>query len=83
MPATAGLLAEQDWRVLAVDVCADDPALAHRLSTRAELEATAGVAPDRIFDYVADVRDADALQRAVAEAERMWGAWTPPSRAPK
>jgi SDR family mycofactocin-dependent oxidoreductase len=71
--ATVRALADADWRVLALDVCADDPTLGYRMATRAELDAVAGHAPDRITAAVADVRDVDGLAAAVATAETTWG----------
>lgn len=61
-------LVADGWRVVAVDVCADDPALPYSLATRAELDALDGVTP-----VVADVRDVDALAMAVAIAESTYG----------
>ena len=37
--ATARALAEDGWRLVLVDVCADDPALTYALATPAELDA--------------------------------------------
>ncbi|HWG60230.1 MAG TPA: mycofactocin-coupled SDR family oxidoreductase [Streptosporangiaceae bacterium] len=77
--ATVRMLAEGGWAVLAVDRCADDPALPYRLATRADLdrvvrEALAAAAePDAVRPCVADTRDAAALAAAVAEAEQRWG----------
>lgn len=69
--ATVRALTEQGWAVLAVDACADDPALPYALATRADLAAVAGAGDVRA--YVADVRDPAALAAAVAEAEQTWG----------
>jgi SDR family mycofactocin-dependent oxidoreductase len=71
--ATATLLVTQGWCVVAVDIAADDPALPYHLGTKAELAAVAARAPDRIHPVIADVRDLDALEMAVAEAEHRWG----------
>ena len=71
--ATACLLASEGWNVVAVDICADDPALPYSLGTRAALDAVAGKAPDRISAIVADVRDVEALRRAAREAEQRFG----------
>jgi len=75
--ATVRALAAQGWAVLAVDVCADDPALPYRLASRDELDevvakASAG-GPGSALAHVADVRDEPALADAVAEAETRWG----------
>ncbi|MEU5880543.1 mycofactocin-coupled SDR family oxidoreductase [Spirillospora sp. NPDC047279] len=70
--ATVAALAEQGWRVLAVDRAADDPDLPYPMGSEDELAAVAG-ASDRIRARHADVRDLDALRSAVAEAEERWG----------
>jgi SDR family mycofactocin-dependent oxidoreductase len=77
--ATVRALASEGWAVLALDLCADDPALPYRLGTRAELDAVVADARQRagsdelISPFVADVRDVGALTDAVAYAERQWG----------
>ena len=71
--ATVRGLAAAGWAVLAVDRCADDPALPYQLGTRAELDQVTAAAGDRAAPWVADVRDSAALAAAVAEAERRWG----------
>lgn len=77
--ATVLALAQRGWEVLAVDRGKDDPALAYPMGTEAELgevvaEANWRVeAADRVRPFIADVRDAAALQAAVAEAEARWG----------
>jgi SDR family mycofactocin-dependent oxidoreductase len=77
--ATVRGLAAQGWAVLAVDRCADDPALPYPLGSRAELDqvvreawAVAGD-PGAVRAAVADVRDGEALAAAVAAAEQTWG----------
>ncbi|HWG14947.1 MAG TPA: mycofactocin-coupled SDR family oxidoreductase [Streptosporangiaceae bacterium] len=69
--ATVAALAATGWRVLAVDVAADDPDLPYAMGTRADLEKVAA-GPD-VAVAEADVRDVDALARAVATAEDRWG----------
>jgi SDR family mycofactocin-dependent oxidoreductase len=77
--ATVRGLAAQGWAVLAVDRCADDPALPYPLGTRAELDRVAAEAsaaagdPGVVRALAADARDAPAMAEAVAEAERRWG----------
>lgn len=77
--ATVRGLAARGWAVLAVDRCADDPALPYLLASREELDqvvtAAAAAAGDRgaVAGFVADVRDFGALAGAVADAERRWG----------
>jgi len=77
--ATVRALAADGWRVLAVDRVADDEALPYPLATAADLAAVVsssgggdgGDAP--VAAWHADVRDADALAAAVADAEARWG----------
>lgn len=71
--ATVAALAAGGWRVLAVDGCADDPALPYRLGTRAELDRVAAAAGGGVAVAEADVRDPAALAAAVALAEQRWG----------
>ena len=77
--ATVRALAAQGWAVLAVDRCADDPALPYRLGTRDELDQVAAEASAAAGDrgaaraFAADVRDGGQLAEAVAAAEREWG----------
>jgi SDR family mycofactocin-dependent oxidoreductase len=68
--ATVAALAADGWRVVAVDICADDPALPYALGTRAELDAVAG---EHVVAAQADTRDLDALAAAVRLAEERWG----------
>lgn len=69
--ATARRLAADGWRLVLVDRCADDPALAYPLATEGELRALAeevgGLA------CIADVRDQSALDAAVAVAVARYG----------
>jgi SDR family mycofactocin-dependent oxidoreductase len=73
--ATAQGLAADGWRLVLTDRCADDPALGYPLATRDDLAAVAvacgghGVA----LDVVADVRDQQALDAAVALAVDRFG----------
>jgi SDR family mycofactocin-dependent oxidoreductase len=77
--ATVRALAAGGWRVLAVDLAADDPAVPYQLAGKADLAsvvADAGVVagdPGQVAGFVADVRDAGALASAVTEAEARWG----------
>jgi SDR family mycofactocin-dependent oxidoreductase len=76
--ATVAALAADGWRVVAVDRCADDPALPYPLGTKDDLDrvvaaaAAAGGAGGAIA-AVADTRDPDALATAVRRAEERWG----------
>lgn len=77
--ATVAALADGGWSVLAVDRGEDDPALPYALGTADELQAVVADARLRAGDdgavkaRLADVRNAEALADAVAEAERAWG----------
>jgi SDR family mycofactocin-dependent oxidoreductase len=76
--ATVHGLAAQGWAVLAVDRCADDPALPYRLGSKDELDqvvssAPAAGGPGTVRAHLADVRDEEELAEAVAAAERAWG----------
>jgi SDR family mycofactocin-dependent oxidoreductase len=71
--ATVATLAEAGWRVMAVDCATDDPDLPYPLGTRTELEKIAVDAGPNVATAQADVRDVEALARAVAAAEARWG----------
>jgi SDR family mycofactocin-dependent oxidoreductase len=77
--ATVGLLVEQGWCVLAVDIAANDPAVPYGLATGVELATVVelanrhALAGSRASAFVADVRDPAALQTAVDLAETTWG----------
>jgi SDR family mycofactocin-dependent oxidoreductase len=77
--ATVRALAAAGWRVLAVDLATDDPAVPYRLASKDELAAVAAEAgalagdAARVAEFVADVRDAGSLASAVADAEARWG----------
>jgi len=71
--ATVAALAADGWRVIAADLCADDPALPYPLGSRADLDRVAGAAGGDVVPWVADARDPRALAAAVGEAERRWG----------
>jgi len=77
--ATTHTLAADGWSVLAVDFEMTDGAVPYATASAADLDALASSANeiargvDRVVPYVADVRDRDALEAAVAEAERRWG----------
>ncbi len=66
-------LADSGWHIVAVDACADDPAVGYPLGTRDELEAVCAPYGDAVRPAVADVRDLTGLQRAVAVAEDGFG----------
>src|SRR5204863_2301078 len=71
--ATVAALAADGWRVIAADLCADDPALPYSLGSRVDLDRVAGAAGGDVVAWVADARDPRALAAAVGEAERRWG----------
>jgi SDR family mycofactocin-dependent oxidoreductase len=74
--ATVMALADQGWAVLAVDLAADDPSLPYPMGSASDLAAVvrdAGSGAGMIVAHVADVRDPEAMRRAVAEAEDRWG----------
>jgi SDR family mycofactocin-dependent oxidoreductase len=78
--ATVMALADQGWAVLAVDLAADDPSLPYPMGSASDLAAVvrdagsgAGMRAGMIVAHVADVRDPEAMRRAVAEAEDRWG----------
>ncbi|GAA2359620.1 SDR family oxidoreductase [Saccharopolyspora halophila] len=66
-------LAADGWRVVAADICADDPGVGYPLGTREQLRQLAGEWPDSVRDVVADVRDQAQLRNAVETAEREFG----------
>jgi SDR family mycofactocin-dependent oxidoreductase len=70
--ATVAALAADGWRVVAVDRCADDPALPYPQGSRAELDRVVAAVPEAAA-VEADVRDPDALAAAVRLAEERWG----------
>jgi len=71
--ATVRLLVAEGWRVVAVDVCADDPVVPYRLGTRAELDAVVAAAGERAVGVVGDVRERAAMDGAVATALERFG----------
>ncbi|TWH22744.1 SDR family mycofactocin-dependent oxidoreductase [Prauserella rugosa] len=71
--ATTRRLASAGWRVVAVDIGDAPDAAPYPLATREQLSTVAAEFPGAVVDVVADVRDADALRRAVATAEDEFG----------
>ena len=74
--ATVLALAAAGYRVVAVDVCADDPALPYPMGSKAELDAVvakAGSIAGQVIGFPADVRDVGRLAEAVAVAESAFG----------
>jgi SDR family mycofactocin-dependent oxidoreductase len=69
--ATVRALASDGWRVVAVDIAADDPAVPYALATKEELAALESCG--EVTGIVADVRDLASLQRAVDVAVSSYG----------
>ncbi|MGO9857285.1 MAG: mycofactocin-coupled SDR family oxidoreductase [Acidimicrobiales bacterium] len=66
--ATVDALVAAGWRVVAVDRCADDPALDYPLAAKSDLEELAGRHGAAVRTLVGDVRHPPDLQAAVDEA---------------
>ncbi|GAA5145543.1 Rv2750 family mycofactocin-dependent SDR oxidoreductase [Pseudonocardia eucalypti] len=64
-------LAGDGWRVVAVDACADDPAVDYPLATPADLDDVARAG--EVLPVVADVRDQAAICDAVRKAVDQFG----------
>jgi len=71
--ASVDALVVGGWQVVAVDRCADDPALDYPLATKADLEALATRHGDAVRTFVGDVRNPSDMQRAVDEAVGHFG----------
>jgi SDR family mycofactocin-dependent oxidoreductase len=71
--ATVGRLVSDNWHVVAVDLCADDPSLDYSLATPADLEALGARYGDRVHTMVGDVRRQSDLQSAVDVAVTRFG----------
>lgn len=71
--ATVDALVADGWQVVAVDRCADDPALDYRLATKAELEDVALRHGDAVRPVVGDVRNLSDMESAVDEARIHFG----------
>ncbi len=66
--ATVDALVAAGWQVVAVDRCADDPALDYPLAAKSDLEELAGRHGAAVRTLVGDVRHPTDLQAAVDEA---------------
>jgi SDR family mycofactocin-dependent oxidoreductase len=71
--AVALRLAAEGWRVLALDACADDPAVGYPLATPEQLAGVVERGAGRIVGRQVDVRDAAALADAVRVAGQEFG----------
>ena len=71
--ATVDALVADGWQVVALDRCADDPALDYPLASKADLEALASRHGDAVRTIVGDVRSPADMQTAVDEAMGHFG----------
>jgi SDR family mycofactocin-dependent oxidoreductase len=71
--ATVDRLVTAGWRVVAVDLCADDPSLDYPLGTLAELEALRARHGSFVHTMVGDVRSPADMQSAVSAAIDVFG----------
>jgi SDR family mycofactocin-dependent oxidoreductase len=71
--ATVDRLVGQGWSVVALDACADDPAIAYPLARRADLEGLADRHGAAVAPLVGDVRSQAAVDGAVALAQERFG----------
>ena len=73
--ATAARLAASGWKLVLFDRCEDDPDLGYPLATREDLESVGKSCggPNAAITVVGDVRDQDALDRAVAAGTEHFG----------
>ncbi len=71
--ATVDALVAQGWQVVAVDRCADDPALDYPLARPEDLEAVGTRHGDAVRTLVGDVRTAADMQAAVEAARHHFG----------
>jgi len=71
--ATVHRLANQGWRVVAVDLCADDPHVPYSLATPEQLRSVAHAHNGTVVEAIADVRDRTALDSIVRRTEEQFG----------
>jgi SDR family mycofactocin-dependent oxidoreductase len=71
--ATVDALVTQGWQVVAVDLCADDPALDYPLATPEDLEEVGARHGDAVRTRIGDVRSAADMWAAVEEARHHFG----------
>ena len=71
--ATVHLLAARGWRVVALDICHDDPELGYPLARPEELAAVREAHPDQVVTVEGDVRRGHDLGFAVALAQDRFG----------
>ncbi len=71
--ATVDLLVADGWRVVALDICADDPRLDYAMATPDDLEALAQRHGDKVRTVIGDVRSAADMSSAVETAVDSFG----------
>jgi SDR family mycofactocin-dependent oxidoreductase len=71
--ATVDRLVDRGWRVVAVDVCADDPSLDYAMATPADLAELGARHGDQVHTMVGDVRSRSDMQGAVDMAVTVFG----------
>ncbi len=71
--AAVRLLLAQDYRVVAVDVCADDARLPYAMASPEDLAAVVALDPERVAGVAVDAADEGGLGTAVSLAEQRFG----------
>jgi NAD(P)-dependent dehydrogenase (short-subunit alcohol dehydrogenase family) len=71
--ATVDRLVSTGWKIVAVDVCADDPSLDYALGTPADLEALGARHGSSVHTMVGDVRSPADMRAAVSAAGEVFG----------
>ncbi len=71
--ATVDALVAAGWQVVALDLCADDPALDYHLASASDLDSVKARHGDAVHAMVGDVRSAADMQAAVAASVRLFG----------
>ena len=71
--ATVAALVAGGWNVMAVDVCAHDPAVPYPLGHRDDLAKVAAELGPAVATFEADTRDVSVLAKAVMATERTFG----------
>ena len=71
--ATVDALVGAGWQVVALDLCADDPALDYHLASASDLDAVKARHGDAVHAMVGDVRSSADMQAAVDASVRLFG----------
>ena len=71
--ATVDALVAAGWQVVALDLCADDPALDYHLASASDLDAVKARHGDAVHAMVGDVRNQADMEAAVAASVRLFG----------